>query len=315
MLIEIGILSYNRPQQLKRIFDSVVDGDLKNFTISVYDDCSPLSDRIFELVSIYKELIPGLNLVSRPVNIGYDLNLINAIQNSAADYIVMLSDDDFIDLSGLHDLYCELEVSTFDYGILPYFNNTWHRISQSGYKSLAGFIYDSILFSGLVFRPGFFNSFELNFLSNKVYSQVYLACLVHNFGSIKYLDSKTILLGGDGLNFFGHSSSSSDLSLADRSNLISNFIYQQKLLFVLKVFDSNFSTSYFRYFRTSYFIRVVALLFKIRYQVSFRFFWSLFPELSKFYLVSKPLLVMISLIPKYVSKFLYQFGINFKKSG
>lgn len=322
MLVEFAILSYNRPKNLKRVLDCFIDYNPNHFLISVYDDCSPDIKNISSIIDEYKSLLPSLRLFKHNRNIGYDLNLIFSIQNSSADYIIPLSDDDYIESSQLNSLYFELRDTEFDFGILPYFKNNWNRIFKKGYASPSDFIYDSILFSGLVFRPSFFKPHNFNFLSNKIYAQVYLGCLAHSKGSIRYLDTRLILLGGDGKNFFGHNQSSRDPMLMDRSEPFSNFIYQQKLLQVIQTFDLTFSSSFFHKYKYSFSIRVLASLFKIRSAFSFPAYVKLIPKLFCISFVFKPLLLMYKAVviilcfcPSFICHWIYCFGLKFKKSG
>ena len=54
MLLSIVVLSYNRPDQIRRILDNLIGVMSDDFNIIIKDDVSPLASEINSIVAEYK---------------------------------------------------------------------------------------------------------------------------------------------------------------------------------------------------------------------------------------------------------------------
>jgi len=328
MILDIFILSYNRPKELQRIFDNFRGVTLNGVNLIVKDDCSPQIDLIENLYEKYKNILQiNLVLYKNPINLGYDMNLLDCFNIGNSEYIFLLSDDDYIEayelsrfleflkLNKPDGLICSYKDSNVSYRNLP-------LDCDAGYT--ANLLYDSILFSGLVFKRNIaeFIVPYFEFLKNCIYSQVFLFAIIRskNLKIIKYSEN-LLILGGDGDNFFGkNSSSSNENDLMDRTNSLSCFRYQLRLLKVVDYIDAQLFHGFSDSFKIEYSRRLLGFLFKLRSLHSIKEYLKLreniFSEkslaLKNLYLYS----IFIVLIPQRVSFVIYNFGKKLlKKSG
>ncbi|MGL6419288.1 glycosyltransferase [Aeromonas allosaccharophila] len=245
--MSIVVLSYNRPQQIKRILENFTGTNNTDINIIIKDDVSPKANEIKEIVYEYrKKLAIDLVYHSNTENLGYDKNLLDAFNITNSEYIFLLSDDDYVSGSEINKLIAVIYEKKQKLYFTPYTDhsiNVVNRTFDYSYKehvSLSEFpeiIYNSILFSGLIFHRETVLQLRLDrdFLSNCIYTQVYLAVsIIYKTRSYGAIPSGILHLGGDGENYFGKNSSArnSDV-LSDRNKISSNLNYQKFLLAVV----------------------------------------------------------------------------------
>lgn len=88
--ISICILSYNRPDQLNDLLNSI--DFFNDLEIIVSDDCSPRFHEIRSKVSQFKK--HKVKLLKSEINQGYDKNLNKLVTNCSGEWIVFMGDDD-----------------------------------------------------------------------------------------------------------------------------------------------------------------------------------------------------------------------------
>ena len=266
--LEIAILSYNRTKELERTLLSLKEINRDDVKVCIYEDCSPNQKLIEDICNNYvSQLSIPLEFKPAHENLGYDKNLIRAI-SSQADYVLLLSDDDYI-ASGFFDEAVEfLQENQPDVTISP-FTKRSNQYRKGGHY-IEGYsvdvLYDSVLFSGLVFKTASVNltNKEAIFLSRSIYSQVYLAGKHWNNGC-KYFKKSLIIAGEDGENYFGLNEVSSDMTeLIDRSSLMSNLYYQENLYRVAFRCISNFHPDLIDTFILNYSKRLVSHFLRVR---------------------------------------------------
>jgi glycosyltransferase involved in cell wall biosynthesis len=327
MNLSIVVLSYNRPRQIERILRCFVDFYSDDIELIIKDDKSPRREEIKELINRYSVSI-GLKVYysGNDRNLGYDLNLLSSFNVSKAKYIMLLSDDDYILPEKLPLLVNSLEKTSHDVFISPY---TLNGVLMRSYKieyslhNIPHIIYNSILFSGLVFKRQAVNSIAMNrdFLSNCIYIQVYLAVmLILKNKSYGVSPGGIVFVGGDGENFFGKNQSAirSD-QLSNRGQVESNFKYQQFLLAVVDEIADKSGLPVARYFRRQYSIRLISYAIRIRstgFNVYLKFIKAYFTlDVRRFLFVSGIFLLVI-FIPARIAELIYDFGVSrWRKSG
>lgn len=327
MLLTVVVLSYNRPQEIKCILNRLIGFSSADFSLIVKDDASPLQDEIIAIVESYKDLLSiPVFFHCNSLNLGYDRNLLNAFDIVQSEYLMLLSDDDYLDGNHLDELMMHLQKRSHKLYFTPYLDNGNIRRSQNSGYSLNKFsdvIYNSILFSGLVFDVDSVRRLKLDreFLSNCIYTQVYLAsCLVFHEKNFGFLPAGALRLGGDGENFFGlnQSATNSEL-LSDRKKITSNLIYQRFLLLVVEAIahdtDPLVATSFAREYR----MRLLAYALRVRAEgiASYFLFIKEFLKGASFRSLGSSLLFLSFLfIPKSIARGIYEFGVRrFRRSG
>lgn len=248
MLLSVVILSYNRPEQIRRILNNFIGVEKNNYNIIVKDDMSPKVDEINSIFNAYKDRI-SVDVIfhKNNENMGYDRNLLDAFTVTDAEYVFLLSDDDYITGCEMKKLISAIYDRKQKLYFTPYTDNLMNVVNRKfdySYKehvSLSEFpeiIYNSILFSGLIFHRETVLQLNLDrcFLSNCIYTQVYLAVsIIYKTRSYGAIPSGILHLGGDGENYFGKNSSAKNSDvLSDRNKISSNLNYQNFLLAVIK---------------------------------------------------------------------------------
>jgi glycosyltransferase involved in cell wall biosynthesis len=272
MLLSIVTLSYNRPEQIERILKNLIKSDPGDYNLIIKDDCSPRQSEIEKVVESYANKVKFEIIFHKNItNLGYDRNLLDAFNIIDSDYIFLLSDDDYIDgeyLSCLCDLLSRREYKLYFTPYEHYGSRNRVKLNSFDLVRFHEVIYNSILFSGLIFCRGSVLRLvkDESFLSNCIYTQVYLAAvLVFNEKKFGEAPVNLLYLGGDGENYFGKNQSSSNQEqLRDRISITANLMYQKLLIEVVREISRVTSPLIFINFKKEYDKRFVAYLFRAR---------------------------------------------------
>jgi hypothetical protein len=327
MLLSIVVLSYNRPDQIRRILDNLIGVMSDDFNIIIKDDVSPLASEINSIVAEYKEKIGiEVSMHTNDFNVGYDRNLLDAFYITSSDYVFLLSDDDYLIGSKLDELASIIKSKEHDFYFTPYSDKGLvNRKKDAGYsfKNFANVIYNSILFSGLIFNRKRVVSLEKDkdFLSNCIYTQVYLAAsIIFEDKSYGFVPEGLLILGGDGENYFGKNQSATNSKiLSDRTKITSDLNYQPFLINVVDEIACKTDNKIKILFMREYFKRLVSYSLRVRATGIFpytQFFNAYMKSKIPFNIVFFISLILLFIVPKLLSKKINSFGLaNFRKSG
>ncbi len=305
--------------ELERALLSLSKVSRNDVCVSVYEDCSPNQVEIERICETYsKKLSIDLVFMPSPENLGYDKNLWRALSDeSEAEYVMLLSDDDFIDPKHVDQFVDMLYASKPDVVISPYIAETLYREGShySGDYSI-DVLYDSILFSGLTFKVSktSLREDEVRFLSNSIYIQVFLVCKHWSENSF-YFKNPLVIAGSDGENYFGKSEVSSHMdTLKDRTDLMSNLYYQKYLQRVAYRCLGDFYPSLIENYTANYSKRLVSHFFRVRMGGSYLSFVRATFELSKINLTYNKIYLLfilaLLLLPKSFVRFLHNLLIS-----
>lgn len=279
--LTIGILSYNRPNELARAIRSLLP--LPNdVEVLICDDKSPKLNEI--LVSIDEFLVlPNIKFVSNEKNLGYDRNLYHIIESASSDYVMLLGDDDYFEEGVVDNVMNFLNLnSDFQCGFVHFRNSdqvakniTYTRrypshqyFNNATLEKDGSFLYTSILFSGLIFSKKAIEVHKMDFTKyfNCIYIQVAIFVkLSLKFGSY-YINGPGVVIGGDGESGFGfnEASRSIDSDLKDRSSVISNLSYHKRLLDVVRNLEIDTKQPILKPFNKEYKIRSIKAFYLAR---------------------------------------------------
>lgn len=327
MLLSIVVLSYNRPKQLKRILENFLGVKNGDINIVIKDDLSPLLPEIIEIFQNFsKRLDVNVILHINEKNMGYDMNLIDSFNIVECEYVFLLSDDDYIDGRNFSLLLNILEERKCNFYFTPYTEGqAIKRNVSTGYdiNQFSDIIYNSILFSGLIFRRKAVQALQLDlkFLSNCIYSQVFIASLLvfqeQDFG---VMPAGILYLGGDGENYFGKNQSAENSELlSDRKNVTANLNYQNFLLRVVDEIEKSTSTKVKNVFMREYRRRLIGYGFKARSYGLFnyvKFVSTYLSNAKQVQALTLTLFFIITAIPALLANRIYYIGIQLlRKSG
>lgn len=312
-LVTIGITSYKRVNELKRCLESINTKYVNDIEILVSEDHSPLSTEIESMVNSVKNTSAySIIFSSNEVNLGYDMNLGSIIQKSNGKYVFFMSDDDAI-CPGFLDMLIPFLKNNDKYGVLyaPFIyswnsnKDRYHGKSfeiRAGEDSAAKYIYDSILFSGLIFKKECIEQFDASRFKNYNYFQVYMFLkTVNKFGGY-YFDTPSVMCIMDGENAYGISESSGGNSLlADRTSALSILEFNKKLFEIIRIFDKEENTEVFKSFEKQYSLRAYSPMSLARMQGvdTFKEYWRMLNSLNiKLYFVVKFYYIILLLLGK-----------------
>src|SRR3989344_2982702 len=124
-ILSICIPTYNRADYLKECLDSVVaqfDGrEIRdNVEVVISDNASP--DKTRELVEEYQQKFNNIKYFRNNENFGFDLNVINVVENANGEYCWYMGDDDMIggnSLKFIIDFLRKYDVAAFTFSSAP----------------------------------------------------------------------------------------------------------------------------------------------------------------------------------------------------
>ena len=303
-LISICITSYKRIKELERCIKSVDSKYYDKVEIVVSEDCSPQKEQIKELVESLAESSPyKITFNTNINNLGYDRNLKQLQKLATGEYIFYLSDDDVIVPGALDKLIDHIEKNNQEDELLfaPFWygpiNDVRRKHEKSfkiekGEKSAAKYVYDSILFSGLIFKKAAIFELDAERFKNLNYFQVYMFLHVMNKYGAYYLDEMMIDSVSDGENAYGQVDSSKSNQkdkrneyLADRNSAFSNLEFNKGLFKAIKIFDEDNKTEVFNEFSKEYSLRAFGGLCRARSfgMQTYREYWKKMHELDIHY--------------------------------
>lgn len=263
-LLTIGITSYKRVAELKRCIESIQTKYADDIEILVSEDHSPLSAEIENMVEKIKQQSNyRIIFSSNEYNLGYDMNLGSIIEKSRGEFVFLLSDDDTIYENCLDEIVLFLRKYK-NYGLVyaPFVysengkydrNHKRDHAIKAGEASAAKYIYDSILFSGLIFKKEYVKELDSSRFKNMNYFQVYMFLdMMLKYGAY-YFGAPSVLCVGDGENAYGIAESSGGNEiLANRKSVKSNLEFNKTLIKVIKMFDADNNTNIMKSFAKQY---------------------------------------------------------------
>lgn len=301
-ILSIGITSYKRIKELERCIKSIETKYVDDIEIIVSEDCSPLSREIGEHVETLARQIPyDLKFIPNEHNLGYDRNLGAIIKKSRGEFVFLMSDDDAF-YPGFLDVLIPFikKQENKRYGVIyaPFVYSDTRRKDRNHGKDLvieateanAGkYIYDSILFSGLIFKKQYVEGLDAESFLNMNFYQVYMYLkMIYHHGGY-YFAKPSVYCVGDGENAYGKSESSGgNAIIADRSSVMSNVEFCRTLIMVIKRFDKEEGSHVFKSFEAQYSFRCYSLLSMAR-SVSLSFYKDFWKRLNNLDMTLRPI--------------------------
>jgi abequosyltransferase len=93
--ISICILSYNRPETLNRLLNSIDTKFKNNIEVVVCEDCSPRHEEIYSVVESYSVKVSNpVRFYQNEQNLGYDGTFNRLMQLAAGEWLIFMGDDD-----------------------------------------------------------------------------------------------------------------------------------------------------------------------------------------------------------------------------
>lgn len=265
--VSICITSYNRPRELRRCLESIDASNENEIEIIVSEDFSPKREEIRVQLNEYAKKTKYKFLANyNEQNLGYDRNLAKLISLSSCDYILFCSDDDVFNPGMIDEIINTLNSKkSIPYMYTAYTghdNKATNRnyksdfIIKKGEDSIVKYVYDGILFSGLIFNRNLVKKLDAEPFVNQNYFQIYMVMkMLYHYGGF-YRAISLIDCIMDGENGYGTTElSGEDKLLADRKSVFSNLQFNKGLINVVKYFDKEEGTDVVTHFGREYSLR------------------------------------------------------------
>lgn len=91
-LLHVFLLTYNREKSFRRTLEAIAASPLKDYPLTVMDNCS--TDGTPRVCDDFRALLPRMEVLRHPRNIGFGANFLRSIELSQGEYTWILCDDD-----------------------------------------------------------------------------------------------------------------------------------------------------------------------------------------------------------------------------
>ena len=96
MILSIAIPSYDRPDEILRLLNSIDLKDFKDFEVVICEDYSKSRNEIREAIYRFKEESEiNIQYFENNENFGYDRNIIELLHKASGEFVLFMGDDDY----------------------------------------------------------------------------------------------------------------------------------------------------------------------------------------------------------------------------
>lgn len=116
-ILDIFITTYNRSDKLAKTLDYFANSPFRTCSITIFNNAS--TDDTLDMINSKKQLFADLKVITHPINIGGDANIIRTVEYCTKEYMWIVHDDDNFDFSDCQDLMqilCEGKVGLIHVG-------------------------------------------------------------------------------------------------------------------------------------------------------------------------------------------------------
>jgi len=252
VFLSICIPSYNRPDELKRLLESI---DIKHYIdeieIIVCENHSPRRETSKKNVELYKKKHDyKIYYFENDSNYGYDKNLRLVASKANGEYVMFVSDDDQF-LPNALDRYiyfvkCNNDIcyilrryqTVDDYGKIEEFRYSSHSIKfKAGEKAVIELYRRSVFLSGLTFKKQCFTDYNTDLFDGTLLFQLYIQSTICLHFPSCYCDIPLVRCNTGGTPYFGDSDREKELYSYGKNTIETslNFLSQSQKL--IKTFD------------------------------------------------------------------------------
>lgn len=254
----ICIPSYNRPNDLKRLLESIDYNKPNEFEIIICEDKSPKRKEIRKKVNLFKETSNyEVKYYENNDNLGFDKNLRELIRRAQGEYIIFMGDDDEFIPNGLDNFIDFLKDNDhlgyvlkrarkihYDNKIEEFRYYNTNRFFDKGYNSYTKLFRRSVFISGFTFKRRYSLPFLIDDLDGTLLYQIYILAEITLEYPSAYCDILLTQEHEGGTPYFGSSENENSLyepgkvTMSNSINFIKGFLRITKFLDEKYGFDS-----------------------------------------------------------------------------
>jgi abequosyltransferase len=216
-LISICIPSYNRPNEIGRLLDSIDTKYVSKVQIVVCEDNAPKRAQVREVVGNYKKSSKyALKYIENPQNYGHGRNMRECIRQADGEYIMFMGDDDMF-IPEAFDVYISFVKKNRN---MAYFLRSYAEIDkhdkvqhyryyssdkyfEPGVSSYVQLFGKSVSMSGYTIKREYVKDYTIDIFDDTLLYQLYLVaevCLNHPSA---YCNTPFTYVISDGGTYFG----------------------------------------------------------------------------------------------------------------
>ncbi len=255
MILSVCIPSYNRPEELRRLLDSI---DTKKYTneieIIIQEDKAPKRAEVRSTVDKY--ITENESLVVRyyenEENCGYDKNLRTLPKRAQGEYVMYMGDDDMF-IPGMLDEYID-HLKKYEPGYVLRRYKTIHKDgSVEEYRYSKGDVFfepgedayielfrRSLFISGFTFKKSLFSDYDCDVFDGTLLFQLYIQATICLEERSAYFDIPITQQIEGGIPFFGKSESEKNLYTSGSNTVDGSLNFMKQVVFMSERLDKMF---------------------------------------------------------------------------
>ena len=185
--LSICIPSYNRPDELERLLNSIDASDTASVEIVIREDNSPKRKEIRSMVEEYQSnTFYDVIYIENETNYGYDKNIRSLARTAQGKWVMFMGDDDVFVEDGLdkylsflkdHDelgyVLRRYQTQNSDGQIEEYRFADKHVFLEAGQNAVVEFFRRSVIISGYTYRNECFDDYECEQFDGTLLFQLY----------------------------------------------------------------------------------------------------------------------------------------------
>lgn len=244
--LSICIPSYNRPNELLRLLNSIDASDEKKIEVVIREDNAPKRSEVRHVVDEFRRNTKYTVIyIENEDNFGYDRNIRNVAESATGKWVLFMGDDDVF-IKGSLDKYIDFlkHHKSLGYILRRYRSEDFsgkeeefrysdrHVFLRPGEKAIIEFFRRSVFISGFTFQKKYFKDYDCFDYDGTLLFQLYIqACICLKYPSA-YCDIPITKRIEGGVPFFGKSESEKDLYDSGKNTIQNsiNFLGQVKVI-------------------------------------------------------------------------------------
>ena len=254
MILSICIPSYNRPEDLRRLLESIDSTRYaKEIEVIIQEDKAPRRLEVRRTVEDFKTNgnLNGyaIHYYENEENCGYDKNLRTLPKRAAGDYVMYMGDDDMYVPGSLDEYIDLLKKESPGYILRRY--RTIHKdgkveeyryskgnvFFETGEDAYVELFRRSLFISGFTFRREFFSDYDCDTFDGTLLFQLYIQATICLKEKSAYFDIPITQQLEGGIPFFGKSESEKGLYTSGKNTVEGSLNFMKQVIFMSKELD------------------------------------------------------------------------------
>lgn len=312
--ITIGIPSYQRPDDLDYLMSTIKSLNQYPEKIIIADDNSPDQDKITQIINRYASFFDknGVEIcyIKNSINLGYDKNLKNIINNTRTEYLMFIGNDDAVDpncISEFKKFERKYKLNAysrsfwrFNHNLDNKFGKSWFHNSDHVFmsnNSTPNYYYRlGAYFGGLIFNAKWAKSKEISHFDGTLYYQIYLMASAFYEGGIGYISYPIVGARIEGVPMFGNSESESGEHSPGQYTAKARSAMWKSIIYISEYIDSIYSVKSRTFIIEELKARMSFHLFESYTSRSIRDLIELCKELHRIKLFIHPIPIFLSIL-------------------